>query len=188
MTDTRTLLLDLGENAVRTRGYAGFSYADIARDAGIRKASIHHHFPTKGDLALALIERFSDMLAGALAGIGSAAPTGGKALESAIDLYRDALGTGDTMCLCAAMSADAALLETRAIEALDAANNSVVAWLAGVLARGKKDGTIAAVNDPTNAAPAVLAQLQGAQLLARASRSLNVFDDAVLTLRERITG
>ncbi|MFA6218507.1 MAG: TetR/AcrR family transcriptional regulator [Erythrobacter sp.] len=188
MTDTRTLLLDLGENAIRTRGYAGFSYADLARDAGIRKASIHHHFPTKADLAQALIERFAAMLADALAGIEAAAPTGGKALEGAIDLYREALGKGDTMCLCAAMSADAALLEARTIDTLDAANMAVVGWLARVLARGRDDGTIAAVGNPASAAPAVLAQLQGAQLLARASRSIRLFDDAVLTLRERIAG
>ena len=32
-------------NLIMTRGYNGFSYADIAEAVGIRKASIHHHFP-----------------------------------------------------------------------------------------------------------------------------------------------
>jgi TetR/AcrR family transcriptional repressor of nem operon len=31
-------------------GYNGFSHADIAEAIGIRKASIHYHFPTKVDL------------------------------------------------------------------------------------------------------------------------------------------
>ena len=55
--DTRTALLESAERTARQRGYDGFSYADLADDVGIRKASIHHHFPTKATLALALIER-----------------------------------------------------------------------------------------------------------------------------------
>lgn len=55
--DTRTALLQSAERAARQRGYDGFSYADLAGDVGLRKASIHHHFPTKATLALALIER-----------------------------------------------------------------------------------------------------------------------------------
>ncbi|WP_341711497.1 TetR/AcrR family transcriptional regulator [Erythrobacter sp.] len=187
MTQTRTLLLDLGEKAVRTRGYAGFSYADLARDAGIRKASIHHHFPTKADLALALIERFAAMLADALTAIEASAPTGGRALGGAIDLYRDALGDGDTMCMCAALSADAALLEPRTTDALNAANKAIALWFERVLSKGKEDGSIAGVDEPETSALAALAQLQGAQLLARASGSIEVFDRAVATLRVRIT-
>ncbi|MDP2026901.1 TetR/AcrR family transcriptional regulator [Sulfuriferula sp.] len=41
---------------VQRRGFNDFSYADIANEVGIRKASLHHHFPTKTDLGLALID------------------------------------------------------------------------------------------------------------------------------------
>ena len=56
--DTKTALLDLAERAVRSRGYDGFSYADLARAQGIRKASIHYHFPTKADLSQNLMARY----------------------------------------------------------------------------------------------------------------------------------
>ncbi|TGV30073.1 TetR/AcrR family transcriptional regulator, partial [Mesorhizobium sp. M8A.F.Ca.ET.142.01.1.1] len=39
-------------------GYNGFSYADIAEVVGIRKASIHHHFPSKVDLVQTLVRRY----------------------------------------------------------------------------------------------------------------------------------
>ena len=55
MRDTRAELLIQAETLVRGRGYAGFSYADLAEAVGIRKASIHHHFPTKVDLGAALV-------------------------------------------------------------------------------------------------------------------------------------
>ena len=36
-------------------GYPGYSYADIAERVNIRKASIHHHFPTKVALDVAVL-------------------------------------------------------------------------------------------------------------------------------------
>ena len=55
---TRTDLLTSAEILLRTKGYAAFSYADLAEDIGIRKASIHHHFPTKESLAIAIVESY----------------------------------------------------------------------------------------------------------------------------------
>ena len=55
--DTRQRILDVAEQLLLERGYAGFSYQDIADAVGIRKASIHHHFPAKEDLGRAIIER-----------------------------------------------------------------------------------------------------------------------------------
>ncbi len=45
----------------------GFSYADIAEVVGIRKPSIHHHFPSKADLVRALVAGYQDDLAAGLA-------------------------------------------------------------------------------------------------------------------------
>jgi TetR/AcrR family transcriptional repressor of nem operon len=38
-----------------------FSYADVAEATGIRKANIHHHFPSKADLAIAVVKHSQDM-------------------------------------------------------------------------------------------------------------------------------
>ncbi len=55
---TRSDLLTSAEVLLRTKGYAAFSYADLAEDIGIKKASIHHHFPTKEGLAIAIVESY----------------------------------------------------------------------------------------------------------------------------------
>ena len=55
---TRSDLLTTAELLLRTKGYAAFSYADLAADIGIKKASIHHHFPTKEGLAIAIVESY----------------------------------------------------------------------------------------------------------------------------------
>ena len=43
-----TQILDAAQRMVQTRGYNGFSYADISDEVGLRKASIHHYFPRQG--------------------------------------------------------------------------------------------------------------------------------------------
>ena len=43
---------------IMSGGYNGFSYADIAGVVGIRKASIHHHFPSKVDLVRTLVKQY----------------------------------------------------------------------------------------------------------------------------------
>ena len=53
-------ILDTAEDIVRSRGYNGFSYADIASILDVSKAALHHHFPTKVDLGMALIDRFTN--------------------------------------------------------------------------------------------------------------------------------
>lgn len=56
--NTRDALLKSAEIHLRTRGYGAFSYADLSEEIGIRKASIHHHFPSKENLGEALIQQY----------------------------------------------------------------------------------------------------------------------------------
>ena len=48
-------ILDVAERLVQLRGFNGFSYADVAAELGITKASLHYHFPGKAELGEALI-------------------------------------------------------------------------------------------------------------------------------------
>ena len=56
---------------VQDRGYGGLSFRELAKDVGIKSASIHHYFPTKGELGSALAARYTwdflDYLEGLLA-------------------------------------------------------------------------------------------------------------------------
>lgn len=55
---TRSDLFASAEILLRTKGYAAFSYADLAEEIGIKKASIHHHFPIKEGMAIAIVESY----------------------------------------------------------------------------------------------------------------------------------
>ena len=53
-------ILASARNLIMSGGYNGFSYADISEIVGIRKASIHHHFPSKVDLVRELVKRYRE--------------------------------------------------------------------------------------------------------------------------------
>ena len=86
--DTRRELLDLAETLVRTRGYNGFSYRDLAEQIGIKTASIHYHFPTKGDLGEALIENEREVFARNLAQLDAEEKDPRRRLERFIQLFQ----------------------------------------------------------------------------------------------------
>ena len=56
--DTKTALLNSAEGAARRLGFDEFSYAYLAEEVGIRKASIHHHYTIKATLTVVLMQLY----------------------------------------------------------------------------------------------------------------------------------
>lgn len=185
--DTQTRLLDLAEAAMRRHGYGGFSYGDIAQAAGIRKASIHHHFPAKADLGLAVLDRYSDRHLTTLGDIRVTSRLGGQALIRAIEFYRDAMGTGDDLCLLAALASDVTALPPAMRDMLTRATAAATACFEEILLNGRKDMSISVAGDPAVEAISILALLHGAQLLARAGQDITLFDRATQPIQTRIS-
>jgi len=183
--DTKTRLLDSAERAARRHGYDGFSYADLAADVGIRKASIHHHYRSKSDLALALIQRYRKRFLTDLDRIANKHRSAAAQLKAYISLYRAALSGGDTLCLCIALSISRDSLSGNIMGELNKFHKESVDWLTDVFARGVEDGSIDGVDVPKEEAIACLALMEGAQLLGRSSRSVTSFNRAVKQMNER---
>jgi len=59
MSDITIAIMDAAERRMRIGGFSGFSFREIAADVGIKSSSVHYHFPTKEDLAAAVIRRYT---------------------------------------------------------------------------------------------------------------------------------
>ena len=60
---TRTELLAAAERVIADHGYAAGSLAAIAKEAGVSKGALYHHFESKNELLLALMEeRFRERM------------------------------------------------------------------------------------------------------------------------------
>ena len=88
---TRDQVLDVAERLAQMRGFNGFSYADIAAELGITKASLHYHFRTKTELGCAIIERYGQRFRAALAEISATGRPASRQLEQYVQLYAGVL-------------------------------------------------------------------------------------------------
>ena len=185
--NTRDALLDSAETAARKRGYDGFSFADMARDVGIRKASIHHHFPTKSDLGFHLIDRYAAQFENALSDIDTPQVRAGEKLQAYHALYRDALAGGTQLCLCVALSAGRDSLTDPVLDRLNQFHQNSIAWLQRAFAEAALDGSVSGLTDTDAEAHATLSLMEGAQLIARAAANVAPFDQATAAFLSRLS-
>jgi TetR/AcrR family transcriptional repressor of nem operon len=165
-TGTAARILEVAERLVQVSGFNGFSYADVAAELGITKASLHYHFPGKAELGEALIDRYAERFAEALAGIDAGAGSAKAKLEAYAGLYGGVL-RAERMCLCGMLAAEYATLPTRMRAAVLRFFDANEAWLARVLEQGRADGSLRFAGTPAQAAQAIVGGLEGAMLVAR---------------------
>jgi TetR/AcrR family transcriptional regulator, transcriptional repressor for nem operon len=151
---------------IRGRGYAGFSYADLASSVGLRKASIHHHFPAKADLAVALLRAYDARYDAALADIDTSGKHGLARIHAYADLYLQGVEKG-LGCLCAAFAAELAVLPEVLRSELTRFFAKHVGWIEDVIALGQRDRSIRTDLDAGAAARLVVAALEGALMMER---------------------
>jgi TetR/AcrR family transcriptional repressor of nem operon len=58
--DVKTAIMDAAERRMQAGGFGGFSFREIASDVGVKSSSVHYHFPTKEDLAAAVVRRWAE--------------------------------------------------------------------------------------------------------------------------------
>src|SRR5579864_1666918 len=183
-TSTAARALDVAEKLIQTRGYNGFSYADIAGELGITKATLHFHYATKERLGVRIIDRYRERFLEALGGIGNPTLTFPEQLVAYTKLYADTL-RGQRMCLCGMLAAEYETLPSSMQEALRSFFDANEEWLAGLLTAGRKAGAFTFRGPPSQAARALTATLEGAMLLARPYQALDRFEAAArVALRE----
>jgi TetR/AcrR family transcriptional repressor of nem operon len=167
--------LDIAERLIQTRGYNGFSYADVAAELGVTKAALHFHFATKEQLGIRLVERYSERFEQALAGIAGGRARPLAKLEAYTELYAETL-RGKRMCLCGMLAAELETLPQSMRDALRKFFDLNEQWLANVLAAGRKSGELNFDGPPERTASALVATLEGAMLLARSYDKVDRFE------------
>ena len=136
--DTRQSILDAAESLILTRGYNGFSYKDIAEVVGIRKASIHHHFPSKEDLGAAFVEGYFHRFA--IWREQVAAMTVAKKLAAFLEMFQRVSNNAEKICPMGMLTAEYPTLPRSVQESLRGLLADMDLWLTQVLRQGQAQG------------------------------------------------
>jgi TetR/AcrR family transcriptional repressor of nem operon len=182
--DTATRILDVAERLAQTRGFNGFSYADIAIELGITKAALHYHFATKANLGQALIGRYAARFGEALAAIDASTTAAPAKLRGYAGLYADVL-RNQRMCLCGMLAAEYPTLPGAMQASVISFFDQNETWLQHVLEQGRSDGSLHFTGSPRDTARMIISCLEGAMLVTRPYGDIPRFQDAAASL---ITG
>ncbi len=156
----------MAELLVQSRGFNAFSYADVAAELGVTKASLHYHFPGKAELGEALIARYASRFADALRQIDAEGQDVPAKLAAYAALYASVL-TEQRMCLCGMMAADYATLPPAMRTAVVRFFDENESWLEGVLEQGVAEGALRYQGSARDEAQLIISALEGAMLVAR---------------------
>jgi len=178
--DTREAILAAGRLAVQAHGYNALSFRELAKEVGIKSASVHYYFPTKGDLATALAGRYADEAEAFLGQLGASGMQHDDLMHAYAQAFRVALENDNRMCLCGIMTAEYDDLPPETRAEVDRFAQVNAEWLAATLARRHRK---AAPRDFEQRAVAIFAAIEGAQLIARGRDDVNTFDQIVETYR-----
>lgn len=134
MKDPRTAIVDTAENMIRDGGYNGFSLEEIASKLCLEVADIQVHFPTKGDLALAVAIRYTFNFLTALGDPTPAEATPEGQLRHYCNVFYRAFENSGQACLCGVLSKDAEAMPEKVRNAVTDFVGANIDWLTQALA------------------------------------------------------
>ncbi|MGR9298449.1 TetR/AcrR family transcriptional regulator (plasmid) [Rhizobium leguminosarum] len=179
-TDMREAVMSAARATVQAHGYNALSFRELAKEVGIKSASVHYHFPTKGALGAALARRYTEDGAAYLAELLATSENATWCMDRYTEIFRSALANDNRMCLCGIMSAELDDLPTEVRTEVDKFAAMNVGWLSKVLSRAKPS---ASDQDLQEHAMAIFAAIEGAQLVARGCQDIGIYDRTIRAYR-----
>jgi TetR/AcrR family transcriptional regulator, transcriptional repressor for nem operon len=175
--DTRSLILDAAQDLIQRLGANAMSYQHLSEAVGIRKASIHYHFPAKQDLLAALIERYHGYFVGLVDRLIAEESDPARMLDRYIGLFEATLREGkhDKACLCGMLGAELASLGDEAVTGIRRFYKDNQERLASILTQGRDAGVFRLSGNPVALAGLIFAALEGAVLVVRAEGGVKRF-------------
>lgn len=149
---------------MRSKGYAAFSYADLVETVGIKKASIHHHFPTKEDLGTAIVEAYIERVLADFQHIELVH----EDLEGRLKAFFLAFSASSErglLPLCGALAAEMAALPVGLQRLTHRFFDIQLKWLTKILDRGVANGEIPSIPSTRQKAFQLLSALEGASFI-----------------------
>jgi TetR/AcrR family transcriptional repressor of nem operon len=187
LTSTSDDILRCARSLIIAGGYNGFSYADISKVVGIRKASIHHHFPSKVDLVQTLVARYREEAEAGIAELERHHPEPVDQLRAYTGYWADCIGDATrTFCVCALLASEIPVLPPEIVLEVRAYFRTFSAWLTSLMERGAEQGTLALSGTARSEAEMFIATVHGAMLSARAYGDPAVFATITQPLIERL--
>lgn len=185
--NTAERIIDVAHQLLVERGFSAFSYADIAEAIQIRKASIHHHFPTKTALVVAVLERHRLRMQEAHAGLDEHVSSPGDRLKKYVDYWEVCIRTmTEPFCIAALLGAELPSLPEEVQAEVEKHFTCLHQWIAKTLRDGVKQKMIKLQGTVDIEAEMLMAAVHGAMISARVNNSSILFKRVTANAMQRL--
>jgi TetR/AcrR family transcriptional repressor of nem operon len=164
---TRQQIIEYSADMLRANGFEGFSYLDISRHLGITKASVHHHFPKKVDLGLALCDWTQDWFEQGISHFDAKATSNWNKLERYVRAAMKHSLNEQKLCPISAFYSDLNKLPDSIKERVKALDDYELDWVTQVMQDGIENNEFTANQNPRALASLFIFSCKGALYYAR---------------------
>ena len=168
-------------------GYQSFSFADISAKVNIRKASIHHHFPSKAELVKVVVTEYREEARTGMQAMSQQMNDPVAELQAYVDYWASCIREGSSpFCICAMLAVELPTLPAEVAREVSGHFADLSEWLATLLRRGESEKRLRLPVSPADEASLLMATVHGAMLSARAFNDADIFRRIVQPLIDNI--
>ncbi|MDN3650983.1 TetR/AcrR family transcriptional regulator [Reinekea marina] len=182
MNKTASRIMDIAESLLRTKGFQGFAFREIANEIGIKSASVHYHFATKGELVEAILVRYIENFEAALLEAEQKLDSPSDRLEHYIKMYRTEFMDNKYTSLCIMLGADIDILPEPVVQQLSSFYRLNLEWISSQIEHAPNNLT---ANEIKQNSAHIQASLNGALMGARSMEDAKYFDLVVDKVRQQ---
>jgi TetR/AcrR family transcriptional repressor of nem operon len=173
---------------ISTRGYNGFSYADIAEAVGISKPSVHHHFPSKAELVRSVVAAYREEARVGLAALNRRIPDPLERLRAWLGFWHACLHDRTLpFCICAMLAIEMPVIPAGIGVEVRGHLDDLCGWLEALLAEGVQIRQFVLHRPAPQEALSLMAAVHGAMVSSRAYDDPAVFDTIAATVVAGLT-
>lgn len=164
MPNRKEKIAEVATNSIKRDGYRNLSFRHLAEEIGVKSSSVHYHFPAKSDLALALVEEYTDQFSKRLSAIRASNKSLYGQLDALVTVFQKVLEEGQ-LCLCGMMAAELTSLDKDTRQALWSFFDSMESWVLDTIRQDPE--ALHLPLQPEQFARILVSGLEGAMLLDR---------------------
>ncbi len=181
--NTKDRIVELGRDYMQRIGYHSFNYKQIALELNIKNASIHHYFPSKEDLGLAVIEKDRQDFIQLTQKYRKAKAM--DKLEALIANYEYFFSEGRKLCVLSTFSSSYNEITERMQLAASQYGELVTSWLTATLKEGLEAREFSFKEPAEDLANVWMALMPGSLLVGRMGGK-PTFDRVIGSLRQTL--
>lgn len=179
MSSINNQIIQHADELIRSKGYNAFSYTDISKPLGVKNAAIHYHFPSKLDLARAVVqfhvqsfERFTERVKD---------KSSLSKIKFFLNFYTSIQHSG-RICVIGAFASDWNAMNSDIQDLMNSFTQNIINWLSNTL----ESNSFTLSDSPKSEALAILTNIFAATQLSRITGNEH-FAAIKQTILKRIT-